>query len=157
MVRVLASETCVHCENGRRRSGSVCACVWRGLFRRCMGWLRTNDDHLMRVAGKFALPSVEFRADVELLAKQNLDTLHHRVFTAHYLNGADWRLCTRWLGIDKGTFFHCVYRVAVALGKAFWLNGLYTFGEYVHVRSSFVRRSPAEVIPFSLHKKAMAA
>lgn len=33
--------------------------------------------------------------------------------------GADWKLCTRRLNIDRGTFFHIVYRVEEKLGRAF--------------------------------------
>jgi hypothetical protein len=33
--------------------------------------------------------------------------------------GADWKLCTRKLGIDRGNFFHAVYRIEQKLGRVF--------------------------------------
>ena len=36
-----------------------------------------------------------------------------------YLLGADWKLCCRILKIDKGDFFHKVYRIEEILGQTF--------------------------------------
>jgi hypothetical protein len=35
------------------------------------------------------------------------------------LLGADWKLCSRKLGIDRGNFFHAVYRIEQKLGRVF--------------------------------------
>jgi hypothetical protein len=43
----------------------------------------------------------------------------HRIFRYHFILGADWKLCTRKLGIDRGTFFHSVYRIEQKLGRMF--------------------------------------
>jgi hypothetical protein len=48
-----------------------------------------------------------------------LDDSEHRLFRYHFLLGADWKLCTRKLGGDRGNFFHAVYRIEQKLGKAF--------------------------------------
>lgn len=61
----------------------------------------------------------EFMADFCLIAKRTLNDLESRVFRYHFLLGADWRLCTRQLKIDRGTFFHVVYRIEEKLGRAF--------------------------------------
>ncbi|MEQ1949057.1 MAG: hypothetical protein ABL995_17835 [Bryobacteraceae bacterium] len=41
------------------------------------------------------------------------------MFRYHFLLGADWKLCTRRLGMDRGNFFHAVYRIEQKLGRAF--------------------------------------
>ena len=42
-----------------------------------------------------------------------------RIFRFHFLLGADWKLCCRRLNIDRGTFFHAVYRIEQKLGRAY--------------------------------------
>ncbi|HYO82746.1 MAG TPA: hypothetical protein VES20_15175 [Bryobacteraceae bacterium] len=61
----------------------------------------------------------EYSADFLSIAKRTLDEEEHKIFRFHYLLGADWRLCCRKLGLDKGQFFHIVYRVQSKLGRAF--------------------------------------
>jgi hypothetical protein len=58
-------------------------------------------------------------ADFSLIARRTLDEVEHRIFRFHHLLGADWRLCCRRLGMDRGTFFHAVYRLEQKLGAAF--------------------------------------
>jgi hypothetical protein len=45
--------------------------------------------------------------------------MESRVFHTHFMLGADWKLCSRQLGIDRGTFFHLVYNVENRLGRVF--------------------------------------
>ena len=75
----------------------------------------------------------EFIADFTLLAKRRLDELEYRIFRYHFLLGADWRLCCRRLDMDRGNFFHSVYRVMTKLGRVFRETepyGLYPIDEY---------------------------
>lgn len=58
-------------------------------------------------------------ADFYLLAKRNLDESDFRIFKFHFLLGADWRLCCRRLEMDRGNFFHAVYRIQQQLGLVF--------------------------------------
>jgi hypothetical protein len=61
-----------------------------------------------------------FTADVWLTCKRTLtNQTDWAIFRFHHLLGADWKLCARQLGIDKGQFFHAVYRVEQACGKVF--------------------------------------
>jgi hypothetical protein len=48
-----------------------------------------------------------------------LGELEHRVLRYYFLLGADWKLCARQLKIDRGTFFHTVYRIEEKLGRTF--------------------------------------
>jgi hypothetical protein len=49
------------------------------------------------------------------------------------LLGADWKLCCRKLGMDRGNFFHELYRIQQRLGRVFrelQPYGLYPLDEY---------------------------
>jgi hypothetical protein len=61
--------------------------------------------------------------------------LEYRLFRYHFILGADWRLCVRKLGMDRGNFFHSVYRIEQKLGRAFrelQPYGLFPLDEYFH-------------------------
>ena len=67
----------------------------------------------------------------------------HRLFRYHFLLGADWKLCTRKLGMDRGNFFHAVYRIEQKLGRVFRElepYPLFPLDEYFHGPS---RMAPA--------------
>jgi hypothetical protein len=61
----------------------------------------------------------EYIADFYLVTRRFLSPEEWRVFSYHYLLGADWKLCTRRLGLDRGNFFHAIYRIQEKLGKVF--------------------------------------
>ena len=61
----------------------------------------------------------EFVADFCLVARRALSDCEHKLFRYHFLLGADWKLCTRKLGIDRGTFFRRVYRIEQKLSRVF--------------------------------------
>ena len=58
-------------------------------------------------------------ADFCLVSRRLLDDFEYRIFRFHFLLGADWRLCCRQMGMDRGTFFHAVYDIEQKLGQAF--------------------------------------
>ena len=60
----------------------------------------------------------EYRADICLVAGRTLDDMDWEIFHKHFLGGQDWRACCRRLGINRGIFFHAVYRVEQRLGRA---------------------------------------
>jgi hypothetical protein len=61
----------------------------------------------------------EYVADFCLVSKRYLDEFEYKLFRFHFLLGADWRLCCRQLKMDKGIFFHAVYRIQQKLGRAY--------------------------------------
>jgi len=61
----------------------------------------------------------EFIADFDLVSRRTLSQNEYRLFRYHFLLGADWKLCTRKLGVDRGNFFHSVYRIEQKLGRMF--------------------------------------
>lgn len=75
----------------------------------------------------------EYIADFCLVSRRALDESEYQVFKFHFLLGADWRLCTRRLKIDRGNFFHAVYRIEQKLGRVFRElepYGLFPLDEY---------------------------
>ncbi len=61
----------------------------------------------------------EFMADFILVSRRMLTEEEYGIFTCHFLLGADYQLCCRRLGIEKGDFFHGIYRIEQALGRIF--------------------------------------
>lgn len=61
----------------------------------------------------------EYAADFILVTRRSLTSDEYRIFNYRYLLGADWRLCTRKLKTDRGSFFHTVYRIEEKLGRIF--------------------------------------
>jgi hypothetical protein len=61
----------------------------------------------------------EYLADFQLVSQRELDPFEQRLFRYHFLLGADWKLCCRMLNMDRGNFFHAVYRIEQKLGRVF--------------------------------------
>jgi hypothetical protein len=106
--------------------------VLRSIFRICFQRFQrcvTQERHLSRVslephAGRgrpvsWGRKDEEYIADFCLVARRTLSEEEHRLFRYHFLLGADRKLCTRKLGMDRGNFFHAVYRIEQKLGRVF--------------------------------------
>ncbi len=135
----LAKESCTHCHGyGLRRygrDGSVnvpCNCVLRNIFRACHSRFRycvSKERHmsharLERVPGRDGSQSwgrkdEEYIADFSLVSRRILDEEEYKIFRYHFLLGADWKLCCRQLRMDRGLFFHMIYRIQQKLGRAY--------------------------------------
>jgi hypothetical protein len=77
----------------------------------------------------------EYVADFLIVTKRTLNESEYRVFNYHFLLGADWKLCCRKLKMEKGVFFHAIYRIMVKLGRTYadlQPYGLYPVHEYFH-------------------------
>jgi hypothetical protein len=70
--------------------------------------------------GSWGRKDEEYIADFELISRRTLDPFHYRIFRWYFLLGADWKLCSRRLGMDRGLLFHAIYRIEEKLGKAFY-------------------------------------
>jgi len=129
-----------------RIKASPCKCVLREIFRVCYARFRycvEKDKTVGRVTldanqGRlrkniWSRKDEEYCADFCLIAKRTLSEFEHRIFRYHFLLGADWRLCCRRLDVDRGNFFHSVYRIEQKLGRVFRElapYGLYPLDEY---------------------------
>ncbi|MBI2688765.1 MAG: hypothetical protein HYX27_20885 [Acidobacteria bacterium] len=102
----------------------------------------------------------EYIADFLLMARRVLDEAEYRIFRFHYLMGADWRLCTLKLKMDRGDFFHWLYRIEARLGREFREQepyGLFPLDEYFYgATRDVVARMPEKKGPKPL-RPPMAA
>lgn len=135
----LAKESCAQCHgiglrggNGRNGSEAPCNCVLRKIFRLCYARFRycnEKEKHISQarlaiVAGKdrrqvWGRADEEFIADFCLISRRFLDESQYTIFKFHFLLGADWKLCCRRLHMNRGSFFHEVYRIQQKLGRIF--------------------------------------
>lgn len=94
----------------------------------------------------------EYIADFYLVSKRHLTEAEFRLFKFHFLYGADWKLCCRKMKIDRGNFFHAVYRIQQNLGRVFrdlQPYGLYPIDEYFQpaFRRDGVGKTAPRVVP----------
>jgi hypothetical protein len=137
-VLALAKEDCTQCRGfglreraatGRKHpaivySGRYFAPATRAFDIAASGEKHVSHARLEQVNGKehrhtWGMKDEEFMADFCLVAKRYLTPLEHRIFRFHYLLGADWKLCCRQMKMDRGDFFHTVYRLQQKLGRIF--------------------------------------
>ena len=137
-VLALAMEKCVTCEGfgmrpSRNGTTTACNCVLRSIFRKCFDRFKTSTirkesilsrpylHHTSSPHGKLSWgrKDEEYAADFLLVVKRTLTPADYKLFNYHFLLGADWRLCCRKLKIEKGLFFHSLYRITAKLGRTF--------------------------------------
>lgn len=153
---ILAAHGCKQCHGlglrmSRQNRFAPCKCVFRAVFRACYSRFRqcvTKEKHLSRVSLEFnarggrritwGRKNEEYAADFVLVSRRTLSPEDYRLFNYHFLLGADQSLCSRKLGIDRGTFFHRIYRIQAQLGQVFAElkpYALYPLDEYFHGRT----------------------
>lgn len=132
----LAAPSCTQCRGLGMKTGKAkgnpCNCVLRGIFRACFARFRyccDKDKGACRTSleanpGRlrkniWSRKDEEFVADFCLVSRRALSDFEYRIFRYHFLLGADWRLCCRRLNLDRGNFFHAVYRIEQRLGRVF--------------------------------------
>ncbi len=67
----------------------------------------------------WGLKDEEYAADFCLISQRSLSLRQHRLFRWHYLLCADWKLCCAKENMERGEFFHEIYRIEQKLGKCF--------------------------------------
>lgn len=147
----LALASCTQCHGHGMRdirgtADRPCSCVFRAIFRACYRRFRAfalegpnagavSVDHVDGPMGKqvYSLKREEYMADFCLITRRVLSDNDYRIFRYTFLLGADWELCCRRLGIDRGTYFHHIYRIQGILGRTFAETtpyALYPLDEY---------------------------
>ena len=109
-----------------------CSCVLRTVFRACYNRFRecealgerTSAVSLEYLPGALRLCAYsrkreEYMCDFDLVSRRALNEFEHRIFRYHFLLGADWKLCCTRLKMDRGTFFHALYRIEEKLGRIY--------------------------------------
>jgi hypothetical protein len=117
---------------GRNQTSHPCNCVLRAIFRACFDQFRDCVGRAKYISkatldplpgkdrrGAWGRKDEEYIADFCLVSKRSLSETEYRIFRNHFLLGADWKLCCRKLNMDRGNFFHAVYRIQQKLGRVF--------------------------------------
>lgn len=149
----LANNSCTQCHGlglrlGRKERMHPCNCVLRAIFRACYARFRhcaTKEKYMSRISLEFipgrernfswGRKDEEYMADFILVSRRALSESDFTLLKFHFLLGADWKLCCRRLNIDRGTFFHAVYRIQQELGRVFRElrpYSLFPLDEYFH-------------------------
>jgi hypothetical protein len=133
----LAQQSCSVCYGlglrpGRGGNSSPCNCVFRAIFRVCYARFQqcaSKEKYISRVSleanpgrqrrSVWGLKDEEFTADFCLVSQRTLDEREYKIFKFHYILGADWKLCCMKLKLERGAFFHEIYRIEQKLGKTF--------------------------------------
>jgi hypothetical protein len=133
----LAKASCFACQGlgirfVRKDKEVPCNCVFRAVFRACYNRFRQcalSADHIGSVALEYCKGAEghrnygrkreEFAADFCLVSRRHLGPSEYQLFRYHFLLGADWKLCCRRLKLERGVFFHSVYRIEHRLGRVF--------------------------------------
>ncbi len=171
----LAQQSCTFCYGlglrpGRGGVSTPCNCVFRAIFRACYDRFRQcamKEKHISRVSlesnpgrqrkSVWGMKNEEYMADFVLVSKRTLNAREYQVFKFHFLLGADWNLCCRRLKIDRGTFFHEVYRIQQKLGRIFRElepHALFPLDEYFNGTTRNLLDNP--VIEFPVETEAAA-
>jgi hypothetical protein len=160
----LAAPHCAYCHglglrDARERTSDPCNCVLREIFRACYKQFRdsvtqpprlteASMEHVIGAATNYnwGHKDQEYAADFCLLTRRSLSKADYRIFKYHFLLGADWRLCCRKLKLDRGTFFHQLYRIEAKLGRVYRETqpySLFPIYDYFHgPRKNVARSSP---------------
>ncbi len=144
----LAKPDCAKCmgRGVRPSAAAYCGCVYRRVFRMCVGKYRElqrsekwvsqvclDGQQRKRKKWSWGRPHEEYCADLYLISRRRLTAWEWRLFEEFHLGEGTWRtLCGR-LSVDRGQFFHAVYRLEEKLGRAYWEtkpHSLYPISEY---------------------------
>jgi hypothetical protein len=134
----MASASCVFCRGlGLRKTEKKgqekpCGCVFRGIFRACLGRYRVCIETTGRQRqvnfGYSGGPTgwklygrkhEEFVADFEIISRRILDESEMLILKEYFIKGRDWKYCASKSNWNRGSFFHAVYAVQEKLGRAF--------------------------------------
>ncbi|MBC8167929.1 MAG: hypothetical protein H7Y20_18930 [Bryobacteraceae bacterium] len=161
----LAANNCKHCEGlglppDAEEENSPCRCVLRAIFRACYKRFSEGANEEIDLSrsspelgatqdasGTWSRKNEEYVADFMLLAKRTLNEDEHKLFRFRYILGADWHLCSRKLGMNKGVLHHSIYRIQEKLGRVFrelQPYPLYPVRDYF--TSSYRHREHAKVV-----------
>lgn len=134
----LALASCTFCEGHgmveliRGAAEKPCDCVFRAIFRACYrrfrdcvlfgsqsGTVSVECTHGPQGRHSYGRKREEYAADFLLVTRRVLTEDEYKLFRYTYLLGASWQLCAPRLGLDRGNFFHVLYRMQAKLGREY--------------------------------------
>jgi len=109
-----------------------CNCVFRAAFRACYVRFRecviageqpgnVSLEVLGGPGGRrvYCRKHEEFIADFTLIARRTLGDEDYRIFRIYHLLGAEGKLAAKYFKMDRGAFWHAVYRIEQVLGRVY--------------------------------------
>jgi hypothetical protein len=134
----LALASCTFCgghgmvEPDRDIAERPCGCVLRAIFRACYRRFRDcalrgtqlGTVSLDRTPGPigrtcYSRKREEFAADFCLVTRRVLTEDEYTLFRFTYLLGADWQLLATRFSLERGEYYHTLYRIQEKLGRVF--------------------------------------
>ena len=133
----IANAACVYCEGmglvlDRDDQESPCECALRAVFNSCLYAFKECVALGERTASVswepcygptggrvFSRKREEYLADFLLVTERSLTEEDYRIFRYHFLLGADSQICCQKLNMDRGIFFHLIYRMKQRLGRVY--------------------------------------
>ena len=127
----------------------TCNCAFRAIFRACFAHFRDCSltgafpgtiswEFCPGSCGRrvYSRKQEEYVADFLSLSHRALDDRDYLIFRSYFLLGMSWSSCASMVGIDRGNFFHTIYRIERVLGRAFLETkpyALYPLDEYFNM------------------------
>jgi hypothetical protein len=149
-----------------------CKCVYRTIFRACYSRFRTcaqKDKAACRTrleanpnGGRrttWGRKNEEYCADFYLVSRRALSEAEWKLFSYHFLLGADVSLCARRLRLERGVAYFQIYRIMEKLGRLYAdlkPYSLYPIDEYFNGRTDVdwvPTREPAREERISLQRE----
>lgn len=145
-----------------------CYCVLRRIFRICLNRFlhetqkekyiskpRLTQRTGVDASQTWERPDQDYIADFFLVSRRTLTAGEWAIFSAHFLLGGTCTICCRQLGLDRGAFFHVIYRIEHKLGSVFRdlePYSLYPLSKYFstrgkHKAKAFPARNEPEIEP----------
>ena len=150
---------------GRHGATHPCNCVLRAIFRACFDRFResvSREKYMSRVTldplpgkdrrGAWGRKDEEFAADFCLVSKRTLTEPENRIFKLSFSARGGLEAVLSKLRMDRGNFFHAVYRIEQKLGRVFRElepYSLFPVDDYFHGPSKDVSSclEPVHVVP----------
>lgn len=163
----MAKADCAHCAGigmltVHKTAQKPCQCVFRNIFRTVYkrfkscaqsSGMANAIDYERCSTGKesrrsYGRKTEDFLADFILVTERTLNPVEYKLFRIHFMLGGDWKLCCARLKMERGNFFHAVYRIESKLGRVFaelTPYALYPLDEYFG--AVIVKTEPLPVVP----------
>ena len=120
----------------------ICNCVYRNIFNiainfldnlndKILGYSTFNVDGFATICMSIPEYLLIYQADVDLAAKEVLTKNEYIVFKKFLLDGLPWNKVNKLVNLDRGNFFHSVYRIKIKVAKRLIEKGIFPYSTYL--------------------------